>query len=302
MEEFLKKYLGKKNQKSSFKLYRIFLENNSNKKNNLLLAKESREGEDYFKNEDQRIKEEERRILTYYFDKQPISDPDSENFFGNGILLHKLRTSTSARYFNSVTLLKMLAFEPILVSLQMIPGLQVSLLVSVQLAYVIWLAFCGFKDKIFVSKAVFLATLVCDTSILVFLILGLVFQISGGVKAWPAGASGPLQFGGAGLLLLACLFGVVDLTVSAWLAVKAALAKRKVQKFLDERKKRKDQQEESMIKLRDEEGQKSQAVEPSPEPMGLMDRRALSPFWRLKFKKASAPDDQTLKRPDLQLV
>jgi hypothetical protein len=301
MEEFLKKYLGKKNQKSSFKLYRIFLENNSNKKNNLLLAKESREGEDYFKNEDQRIKEEERRILTYYFDKQPISDPDSENFFGNGILLHKLRTSPQRALLQrgliaqdaglraGVGIPSNAAYRTVSRCLSCTAGLRIWLL--------LW-----FKEKIFVSKAIFLATLVCDTS------SGIPptwtsLPYPEESKAWPAGASGPLQFGGAGLLLLSCLFGVrrphrVCLDRSQG----RPRQKKRCRSSSTKRKKRKDQQEESMIKLRDEEGQKSQAVEPSPEPMGLMDRRALSPFWRLKFKKASAPDDQTLKRPDLQLV
>jgi hypothetical protein len=45
------------------------------------------------------------KVLTHYFSKD-LTNPDSENFFGNGILLHKLRTSTHARYFNALSLLK----------------------------------------------------------------------------------------------------------------------------------------------------------------------------------------------------
>jgi hypothetical protein len=153
-------------------------------------------------------------VLTHYFSKD-LTNPDSENFFGNGILLHKLRTSTHARYFNALSLLKILTFEPLLVSLQMLPGMQISLLLLIQASYVGWLAFCGFKEKIFVSKAVFLATLICDTSILFFLLLGLVFHLSGGVKSWPTSTSTPLQFTGVALLLFSCLFGMVDLVVSA---------------------------------------------------------------------------------------
>jgi hypothetical protein len=251
---------------------------------------------------EKKIDTSDKKVFTNYFNKDDRSNPDAENFFGNGILLHKLRTSPHARYFNAVSLLKMLSFEPVLVSLQMLPTAQVFILLLLQLTFVSWLIFCGFKEKIFASKAIFISTLICDVSIFVFLLLGLVFHMGGGVKTWPTNISTPLQFTGVVLLLLSCLFGLVDLAVSTWIIVKTALAKRKVQKFQEELQKSKDQQEESMIKLRDEEGQKSQAVEPSPEPMGLMDRRALSPFWRLKFKKASAPDDQTLKRPDLQLV
>jgi hypothetical protein len=89
------------------------------------------------------------------------------------------------------------------------------------------------------------------------------------------------------------------------LTIKNVLAKRKVQKYLNDLKKSKDQQEESMIKLRDEEAQKSQVLDQNQEPpQGLMDRRALSPFWRLKFKKrgTTAQQDQILQRPDLRIA
>jgi hypothetical protein len=259
----------------------------------------------YFKDLESQNRKAPKQTITNYLVKTEVLNIETENFFGNGIHLHKLRTSSSARYFNSVTLLKMLWFEPLFVSLQMIPGIQISLLTLIQLAYVAWLWYCGFKDKIFISKAVFIAFLICDTSILVFLFLGLVFHMSGGVENWSSSTSTPIQFVGVALLLLAVLFGMVDLSVSTWLAIKQALAKRKVQKYLDALKKRKDEQEESLIKLRDEEGQKSKLLDqPEEEPsQGLMDRRNLSPFWRLKFKKTigAQANPRTLKRPDLKL-
>ena len=184
--------------------------------------------ENIFEKADEIENQKKKKVLTHYFQREAIAYPDSENFFGNGIVLHKLRTSTFGRYYNSITLLKMLCFEPMLVSLQMIPGLQIFILTSIQIAYVVWLAYCGFKEKIFSSKAIFLATLICDTSILVFLLLGLVFHVSGGVKSWPVSTSTPLQFAGVALLLLSCVFGLVDLVVSVWLVVKQTLAKRKV--------------------------------------------------------------------------
>jgi hypothetical protein len=243
--------------------------------------------------------------LTFYFNKDPTSTPDAENFFGNGIHLHKLRTSPHARYFNTVALLKNLLFEPVLVSLQMLPMMQVTLLLSIQLAFICWLALCGFKEKIFVSTVIFIATLVSEMAILVFLFLGLVFQASQGVKSMMTPRSIPLQFVGVALLLLATVLGMVDLLVTTFYQIRRALAKRKVNKYLVELRKKKDEQEESLIKLRDEEGQKSKLLDqPEEEPsQGLMDRRNLSPFWRLKFKKTigAQANPRTLKRPDLKL-
>jgi hypothetical protein len=247
----------------------------------------------------------EKKVLTHYFNKNSISYADSENFFGNGIVLHKLRTSSHARYFNSICLVKMLAFEPILVSLQMVPGLQISILAAIQGFYVFWLAYCGFREKIFISKAIFVATLVCDTSIMVFLLLGLGFHMSGGAKNLPTSTSTPLQFAGVALLLLSCLFGVVDLMVSTWIVIKTTLDKRKIQKYLDELKKTKEkQEEESMMQLHDEATEKkANPLESSSEvPQSLLDRRNLSPFWQLKFRKGRLPvsQDTNLNRPDLR--
>jgi hypothetical protein len=242
-----------------------------------------------------------KRILTHYFNKKAVNNPDAENFFGNGILLHKLRTSAHARYFNAVSLIKMLAFEPILVSLQMLPAAQICILFALQAAFVGWLCHCGFKERMFSSKIIFLSVLVCDTSILVFLLLGLVFHVSGGVKTWPTAISSPFQFFGVALLVLSCLFGVVDLVVSTWIIIKTTLAKRKVQKYLEELKKRKEQQEDSMVKLRDDSKQQADesrdlALDDSAS-LG-QDKRALNPFWRLKFRKGKGqpPSSPNLKR------
>jgi hypothetical protein len=246
-----------------------------------------------------------KRVLTNYFKKDDVTNPDAENFFGNGIVLHKLRTSSHARYFNSVTLLKMLIVEPLLVTLQMLPTFQITAILLLQLAYVIWLAYCGICAKIFISKAIFVATLVCDTSIMVFLLLGLGFHMSGGAKNLPTSTSTPLQFAGVALLLLSCLFGVVDLMVSTWIVIKTTLDKRKIQKYLDELKKTKEkQEEESMMQLHDEATEKkANPLESSSEvPQSLLDRRNLSPFWQLKFRKGRLPvsQDTNLNRPDLR--
>jgi hypothetical protein len=260
-----------------------------------------KEEEEIFKDGEKKDIEQKKKVLTHYFDKDTIAYPDTENFFGNGILLHKLRTSAHGRYFNALSLLKMLSFEPVLVGLQMLPGCQIFVLASIQAVYVAWLGYCGFKEKIFSSRTIFVSNLVCDTSILVFLLLGLVFHVSGGVKTWPTAISSPFQFFGVALLVLSCLFGVVDLVVSTWIIIKTTLAKRKVQKYLEELKKRKEQQEDSMVKLRDDSKQQADesrdlALDDSAS-LG-QDKRALNPFWRLKFRKGKGqpPSSPNLKR------
>jgi hypothetical protein len=44
-------------------------------------------------------------------------DASAEVFFSNGIVLHKLRTTTG-RYFNTASLVKLFAFEPFYVTMQ----------------------------------------------------------------------------------------------------------------------------------------------------------------------------------------
>ena len=151
---------------------------------------------------------------TTYFRMRQESNLSLEQFFGNGIKLHKLRTSAHARYFNSVSLIKLFAFEPLYVSLQLLPTTQIVLLCGLQLAYAAWMAFIGIGHKVFESKLMYSSALLCEVALCVFMLVGLIFQLGGGEKRYSLSVRQACQFGAMAFMGLSCVVGLVELVVS----------------------------------------------------------------------------------------
>ena len=133
------------------------------------------------------------------------------NFFTEGIVTEKLK---EGRYFNSISLVKLIVVEPFYVTLQMFPTFQILCLTSIQLAYFVYFCKMAFKQKIFISKLKVSEVMINEIAILCFLTIGLLFQLSGGIQNLSQGFSTALQIVGIVFLGLSCILGAGTIIVS----------------------------------------------------------------------------------------
>ena len=188
--------------------------------------------------------EEDKYELTKtpYFGE--IEHPSAEQFFGNGIKLHKLRTF-HGRYYNMLSLTKLFVFEPIYVGLQMYPMSQIFVLALFQTSFAVYTAFIGFKAQVFSLKMTFMSILINETALSGFMIVGLIFQAAGGEINLTKSTADNLQFTAIGLICSACLVGLLEFITSMYASVKQYLINRKLQLHRDQRKKIQQERQEA---------------------------------------------------------
>ena len=86
----------------------------------------------------------------------------------------------------------------------------------------------GFFQKIFSSWISFVCALVNEVAILVFLMVGMFFQLSGGEDKISSGLSMKVQYVAIAAIGLACVTGFVEFFASLGMAVVKGLQDRKV--------------------------------------------------------------------------
>lgn len=133
------------------------------------------------------------------------------NFFTEGIVTEKLK---EGRYFNSLSLVKLIAVEPFYVTLQLFPTFQILCLTAIQLAYFVYFCKKAFKEKIFASRVRVVEILVNEVAILCFLMIGLTFQLSGGIQNLSESLSSNLQIVGIVFLVFSCILGAGTIIIS----------------------------------------------------------------------------------------
>ena len=180
--------------------------------------------------------------VSYYFKTKVLTNPDAELFYGNGITLHKLRLTDHARYFNTFSMIKMFMFEPVYVTLQMMPLFQITLLTGIQLVFTLWIAYCGFSKKIFDSKISFFSNLIAESAVLAFLIIGFSFVVKGGVKKFDTNTSSAMQMVAVLFILISCIVGLVDLVATIIQLIKKSKLDKKVNAYVEKLNKRKEEQ------------------------------------------------------------
>ena len=176
-----------------------------------------------------------------YFRKKDIPNPAADTFFGNGIKLHKLRVSTVARYFNTMSLVKIFIFEPFYVTLQLFPSFQIFILAAIQLSYTVMLGKAGIKDKVFSSWLIFISTFIGECALSLFMVIGIIFQMGGGVNKFKDGSKNSMQFIAIGVMTLSCLLSMIELIVSVIISVVSYIKDRKIRKYEEEARKLKEE-------------------------------------------------------------
>ena len=178
---------------------------------------------------------------TYYFTLKQDMNPSLEQFFGNGIRLHKLRTSIGARYYNTISLVKLFIFEPVYVTLQLFPTTQITVLFVLQLSYTLWMIHIGMVQKVFTSKIVYTSALFVEVSLSLFLLVGIVFQFGGGEKRYKMSVREGLQFGAMSVMAISCVLGLVELIATMIFLLVIYIKERKISKYEEEARKLKEE-------------------------------------------------------------
>jgi hypothetical protein len=128
----------------------------------------------------------------------------AECFFTEGIKTEALK---EGRYFNSFSMIKLIVVEPFYVSLQMLPTMQIICLFAIQLSFFIYFLNLAFRKKVFIYKIEVIQVFMNEVSILIFLSLGLLFQLAGGINNLSTQLSTILQIIGVAALGISCITG-----------------------------------------------------------------------------------------------
>lgn len=160
-----------------------------------------------------------KRIKKFWFDRKmlqgnkPAINPSAELFFSENIKYKSLKTFPG-KYYNALTLTKVLFFEPFYVTLQMVPTLQISLIFSVQFAFLLYILWGGLRHKMFVSKVNFIQLIINEVAISIFLFVGLYFQAVGGESAMSPKAFNDMQVLAICSIGIAFIIGAFDIFYS----------------------------------------------------------------------------------------
>jgi len=233
--------------------------------------------------------------MKVYFNKGTNAtkdDPSSEQFFGNGIKLYKLRTF-EGRYYNAISLLKMFAFEPFYVTLQMLPTFQITSMFLLQLVFTVWTADVGIRKKIFTSVVAFISNLANELAILIFLLVGVLFQTTGGQASFSDSTRDKMQFAAIGCVGLACIIGFVEFIVSVGISIVKTIRARKLNKYRSEKQKLKE--EKNLVRVR-------HAGEGSPSKTRKQQVAAADSPWTDKQGPGQAPYDDPSNNSGLKML
>jgi hypothetical protein len=149
----------------------------------------------------------------FFMKRKPreVSSVSAVKFFAEDIKMEKL---DKGRYFNTISMVKLLIVEPFYVTFQMFPNAQILILLALQTGYFVY--FCGlaFKHKVFLSRLTVCQVFFSELSLLLFLMVGGIFQIAGGMEALPLQFSTALQIVGIVMLGLSTIMGTVVMVFS----------------------------------------------------------------------------------------
>lgn len=186
-----------------------------------------------------------KRTLTKYFSTENRSTQDEELFFGNGIVLHKLRTTFGGRYYNLFALIKLFSFEPAYVALQGIPSMQIALIFVIQTLYLAWVVHCGLVQKVFISKTTMISDLLTEASLLIFIMVGLIFQSKGGADKMQPSISNGLQFTGMVFIGITFIVNLAEFVCMLILKIRDMKNEKKVDEYIKKEKKLREERDES---------------------------------------------------------
>jgi hypothetical protein len=222
-------------------------------------------------NKEEGLKKEKGVKLLKLKRHQESSSYAAECFFTEGI---KSESLNDARYFNTNSLIKLILVEPIYVTLQMMPTVQILILFAIQAGYFGYFINIAFRKKALASKIEIAQIFINELAILLFICIGFLFQLAGGVGNLSTELSTYCQIVGIIALGISCLVGSVTMLFSM-----AKSAYRIVKGIINARNKKKYQEiynKEEVAKPKaikpKEEAVKADIQKPLEEAIGLQER------------------------------
>jgi hypothetical protein len=199
-----------------------------------------------------------KRLKKFYYDRKmlqgerPPINPSAELFFSESIKYKSLKTFCG-KYYNTITLTKVLVFEPMYVTLQMLPSAQISLIFLVQFGFLAYILWGGLKHKMFVSKVNLIQVMINEVAISIFLFVGLYIQLGGG-----EGAMSPKTFVNLQLLAIiaigvAFLIGAFDIFYSVTLQIVIYVKTRQLRTY--KKNLALEKEEKDLVKYKDKNGE-----------------------------------------------
>jgi cell division protein FtsL len=183
-------------------------------------------------------------------EKNNLSMEDLKNrsvvlFLREGIKIEKMGTF-SAKTFNLMFLMRLFAFEPLFVSLQMLPTFQVSVVFIIQLIFLIFTYYSIFKAKIYKTIYISFNFFVNETFIFLFILLCL-FIAFGGTKGMEPDSWEKLQRFTVNAIIVVSVMNLVIFVLNLVETSKKVWLKYQERKLLNERRAKRKQ--EKMVQL-----------------------------------------------------
>jgi hypothetical protein len=146
-----------------------------------------------------------------------------------------------------------LFFEPFYVTLQMVPTLQISLIFSVQFAFLLYILWGGLKHKMFVSKVNFIQLIINEVAISIFLFVGLYFQAVGGESAMSPKAFNDMQVLAICSIGIAFIIGAFDIFYSITMQIIIFVKTKQLRTY--KKSLAKEVEEKELVKYKDKNGE-----------------------------------------------
>lgn len=148
----------------------------------------------------------------YYAFEQKLSTKSAESrFFESTIRRDALEIHFCAKYFNIISILKVIMMEPLYITLQMNKLMQIMSLLTIQSAFFIFVAYAAIKKKIFYNWYTWIFTLINEAALLSYYLTGTLFYFRGDGRSYSAKAFERLQTMLVLFLMIAITSGVFGL-------------------------------------------------------------------------------------------
>ena len=147
------------------------------------------------------------------FDSRVSSRTSEVRFFESEIKNGDISSSWTAKYFNIISVLKVILVEPIYITLQMNKMIQILSLLLVQYAFLAFVCYAIFKKKIFVTWWNYTFTLIHEIALACYFSTGFFFYLKGESRFLTSSGFDNVQFMLVIFLMVAIICGVSKLVV-----------------------------------------------------------------------------------------
>ena len=149
--------------------------------------------------------------LFYAFEQKLSTKSAESRFFESTIRKEALESHFCAKYFNVISILKVIMMEPLYITLQMNKLMQITSLLTIQAGFLFFVVYAAVKKKIFYNWYSWVFTLINEAALLAYFLTGTLFYFRGDGRSYSAKAFERLQTMLVLFLMVAITSGVFGL-------------------------------------------------------------------------------------------